>query len=828
MKNFIGIDLGTTNSAISSFDGIQTRVWKSPEQNDVTPSVIYIDKRSKYFGKRAYDNEPYNPDNSAKLFKRLMGTSTPIEFPALGFTKTPEECSAEILKVLYGYLPEEVRNCSEAGTVITVPAAFNQMQKEATLNAASLAGIGKVALMQEPVAAVMSVMRSLEKEGMFLIYDLGGGTLDVAIAESISGRVNLLAEGGIAICGGRDFDRKLVDNVVKPWLIQNFELPDDFSINEKYKSLIRLACWAVERAKIELSSREEVLISLSENEVRLKDQNQKEIYLDIQLNRTQYNSLIDKQIEESIVAIRETLKKAGLKSEDLESIVFIGGPTNYKPLRDKIVFELGVKEGINVNPMTAVAEGASLFAESIDWSTENRSRKVSTEKVSNKGEFNIDFQYKKRTSDSKSRVRFILGDKKLNDAEYQIKSIDTGWDSGRIKLEDGGSLDLSLSKDGDNNFQVFIYDSVGKTVDLNQNKITVTKTPAEIGGIPASHSIGIEALDNLGGAVSLDYIVKAGDALPKKVRKTFKTSESLKAGSTGAIRFKLWEGEIDSPITDNRFIGNFKIEGADLADGMIPIGSSIDCEFEILDSGNVLISAEISSIGERFESSKNLYARQEGQFDFSSASELLEEKANDTIDRIENIKAVVNDSKLDEIKETLDNILSKDLTKQDTEDNQKAFEDIQSAKKVLAEVRKDNLQEIRQIELNDINELFNVIKKYATESELDAFKNLSNTAQRAIENGSNEFDSYLAELKQRNFDIMWRQDWFVLERFASLQSSPHLFIDKVKFRELVSMGSTCIESNDVQKLRIVVSQLYQIKLGGNDDQMLDKANILRG
>ena len=112
MKNFIGIDLGTTNSAISSFDGIQTRVWKSPEQNDVTPSVIYIDKRSKYFGKRAYDNEPYNPDNSAKLFKRLMGTSTPIEFPALGLSKTPEECSAEILKVLYGYLPEEVRNLS--------------------------------------------------------------------------------------------------------------------------------------------------------------------------------------------------------------------------------------------------------------------------------------------------------------------------------------------------------------------------------------------------------------------------------------------------------------------------------------------------------------------------------------------------------------------------------------------------------------------------------------------------------------------------------------------------------------------------------------------
>ena len=147
MKNYIGIDLGTTNSAICSFDGIQTRVWKSPEQNDVTPSVIYMDKRSKYFGKRAYDNEPHNPGNSAKLFKRFMGTSTPIEFSSLGLSMTPEECSAEILKVLFGYLPEEIRNDLGTGTVTAVPAAFNQIQKEATKKAASLAGIGNVALM---------------------------------------------------------------------------------------------------------------------------------------------------------------------------------------------------------------------------------------------------------------------------------------------------------------------------------------------------------------------------------------------------------------------------------------------------------------------------------------------------------------------------------------------------------------------------------------------------------------------------------------------------------------------------------------------------------
>ena len=314
MSNYVGIDLGTTNSAICSYDGDQTRIWKSPEQNDVTPSVIYIDRRSKYVGKRAYDAEPRNPDNAAKLFKRLMGTSTPITLSNVDITMTPEECSAEILRVLFGYLPEELRNDPEVGTVITVPAAFNQMQKNATMQAAELAGIGQVALMQEPVAAVMSIMKTRNTDGIFVVYDLGGGTLDIALAESLGGRINLLAHGGIAMCGGRDFDRLIVDNVIKPWLFENFDLPENLSANPNYKSLLRLAAWAAERAKIELSAREEVIISLSETEARVRDQSNQEIYIDIEVTRSTLDSLIEEKVDESIDAARETLAKVGFSS----------------------------------------------------------------------------------------------------------------------------------------------------------------------------------------------------------------------------------------------------------------------------------------------------------------------------------------------------------------------------------------------------------------------------------------------------------------------------------------------------------------------------------
>ena len=377
MTSYVGIDLGVTNSVICTYDKDtrQTRVWKSPEQNDVTPSAIYIDLLgNKYVGQRAYNAASRSPDNCATLFKRFMGTSTPIELSAASLTLTPEECSAEILKTLFGYLPVEISNSPDTSTVITVPAAFNQMQKNATMEAAKMAGIGKVEFVQEPVAAVMSFMRVRGTDGIFLIYDLSGGTLNIAIAESIRKRVNILAHGGIQMCGGRDFDRALVDNLICPWLHENFELPDDFTTNPTFKSLLSLATWATERAKIELNARDETMISLSEVEVGTNDLNGDEIYLDIPLQRKFYDDLIADRVNDTIHAARDTLSETGLTPNDLESIIWVGGPTHYKPLRDKVSSELGIDGHLPVSPITAFAEGASIFAESIFAVSIDRSR----------------------------------------------------------------------------------------------------------------------------------------------------------------------------------------------------------------------------------------------------------------------------------------------------------------------------------------------------------------------------------------------------------------------------------------------------------------------
>lgn len=303
MKHYIGIDLGTTNSAICSYDGTNVRIWKSPEQNDVTPSAIYVDKRgNRYYGQKAYNQAPYNPNNSATLFKRFMGTNTKIQLEAAGLELTPEECSAEILKVLYGYLPEEIRTAPETAVVITVPAAFNQVKKAATLQAAKPAGINNVALMQEPVAAIMSIMRASGQEGIFLVYDLGGGTFDVSIAENIGGKVNLLAHGGVEMCGGRDIDRMVFNQVVVPWLRKTFDLPTDFLASQKYKSFCRIAQWATERAKMELSAMETSIIALSESEARTLDESENEMYIDIELTRSHVDEIISELVKETVDA----------------------------------------------------------------------------------------------------------------------------------------------------------------------------------------------------------------------------------------------------------------------------------------------------------------------------------------------------------------------------------------------------------------------------------------------------------------------------------------------------------------------------------------------
>ena len=760
-----------------------------------------------------------------RLFKRFMGTSTPIELPAADITMTPEGCSAEILKILFGYLPEEFRNDSDTGTVITVPAAFNQMQKDATMQAAEMANIGQVALMQEPVAAVMSIMRAHSADGIFVVYDLGGGTLDVAIAENIGGRVELHANGGIQMCGGRDFDRGLVDSFIKPWLFENFDLPQNLSGDQEYSRLLRVAAWAGERAKIQLSADEQAVISLSEVETRVRDQAGQEIYLDISIARNALDELIDAKLRETIDATRETLAEAGISPHDVERVVFIGGPTNYKPLRDKVSFELGIAASAEVNPMTAVAEGAALFAESIEWSSQSRGRKSKRGQLNSSDSLDLMFNYTARTPDAQAKILVQVGDQ-VPKAEFQIDSLDTGWTSGRLSIKDGMSVDVPLAKNGENTFQVFAFDSTGRAVALEQDKIIVTRIAATVDAIPASHSISIAALEKLGGLPTATWLIRAGDQLPKRGECIFKAAESLKAGSMGSLSFQLFEGENDDP-TDNRHIGALLIRGSDFDEGVIPAGGDLHCEFEMQDSGRIVLEVSIPSIGGTFGSGRNFYSPQEGQIDFSSESVRVSEEGEQTLQRLQDIHKVIDDPRLEQAQEKLIEASQLDPDEPDMERTQEAMEEVHRARKLITKVRKENLKKIRQMELDRISGYFDEhLRQLARPSEEKSFDNLVRTAQRVIDRDDRDFESHMDELRRINFEVLWRQDWFVVGQFQDMASAPHRFSDSAQFEKLVLAGNEYMQSDDIDALRQVVAHLAQIRidLGSGTDMFI---NIVR-
>lgn len=828
MAVYVGIDLGTTNSAICTFDGEHLRTWKSPEQNDVTPSAIYNDGRRKFVGRKAYDMIPLAEECTARLFKRLMGTSTPIRIKGADVPITPEDCSAEILKTLFGYLPEEVRT-NVVGAVITVPAAFNQMQKDATLQAAEQAGIGAVALMQEPVAAVMSVMRSRSSDGIFIVYDLGGGTLDVAIADAAGGRVSLQAHGGIEMCGGRDWDRAIADSVVRPWLNQNFALPESIRTDGEYRRLVPLIEMAVERAKIELSSQGHAMVQLAESEIRMRDLNGNDIYLEAPLEKSQLDALIEQHLKDSIQAVRDTMDQAHLSSHDINRLVFVGGPTQYKTVRDRVAFELGVAGALDVNPMTAVAEGAAVFAESIDWSSQKRGRKTNRG-VLDAEAIGLSFNYIARTPSSKAKLVVKLAKPLKAGAEFQLDSLDTGWSSGRIALTDGAALDLTLAKSGDNTFQISAFSADGAAIRLPADRITISRTAATIDAIPASHSVGLEVLDKIGGKPVLEWMVRSGEALPKKGSIKVRAGSSIRAGGSGALLFKMWQGEIESPVDDNLFVGDLRITGNDLESGVIPHGAEIHCEYEISDSGNISVEISVPDAGVSVGAGHNFYSRQEGQIDFEQASKIIDEQADQLESRLGALTRQLDDDALDDATAKLEEARSLSNSSSAPEDAKKAMDRLNEVKRLLAVVRKRNLGQTRQIDLDSCTEIFDEhCREHAKASEETQFDNAARAAANVIESRESAFETQLDRMRGINFDVLWRQDWFVVQRFKRLAQSPHQFQNKGEHSTLVAQGLQAIQKDDMDALRSVTWGLMarSVTTGGEDSMTLD-VNIVRG
>ena len=347
MSKTIGIDLGTTNSCVAVYEGGEAKVIANPEGSRTTPSVVAFKNGEIIVGQAAKNQMVTNPDTIASI-KRLMGTSKKVK--ANGKEYTPEEISAMILgdlkKTAEAYLGETVKKA-----VITVPAYFNDAQRQATKNAGKIAGLEVERIINEPTAAALAYgMDKQEKTEQILVYDLGGGTFDVSILEIGDGVFEVKSTSGNNHLGGDDYDQRIID-----YLVKEFKKSNSIDLSKDKMAMQRLKD-AAEKAKKDLSGMTTTNISLP----FISQGEDGPVHLEISLSRAKFEDLTRDLTESTLEPVRKALKDAKLTKKDIDKVLLVGGSTRMPRIAEIIKEELGQEASKGVNPDEVVAMGAAI------------------------------------------------------------------------------------------------------------------------------------------------------------------------------------------------------------------------------------------------------------------------------------------------------------------------------------------------------------------------------------------------------------------------------------------------------------------------------------
>ena len=349
MAKVIGIDLGTTNSVVSVMEGGEPVVITNPEGSRITPSVVGFTKDGqRLVGRLAKNQAVSNPDRTISSIKRHMGD--PNYHVAIdGKNYTPPEISAMILQKLKSdaeaYLGETVTQA-----VITVPAYFNDSQRQATKDAGKIAGLEVLRMINEPTAAALAYGLDKDQDETVLVFDLGGGTFDVSILELSEGVFEVKATNGDTVLGGDDFDKKIMD-----WMVEEFKKENGIDLSQDKMSAQRLI-EAAEKAKIELSSMSQTNINLPFITADASGPK----HLDLTLSRAKFDELTADLVERTMVPTRKAMEDAGLSSNEIDKIILVGGSTRIPAVQDAIRKILGKEPSKGVNPDECVSIGAAI------------------------------------------------------------------------------------------------------------------------------------------------------------------------------------------------------------------------------------------------------------------------------------------------------------------------------------------------------------------------------------------------------------------------------------------------------------------------------------
>lgn len=801
-----GIDLGTTNSAIAKFVKGDVEVFKNPLETgkETLPSVVYYKNDKIIVGSRARTYLERDAKNVFSTFKRKMGTTESFKVKNTDQSKTPVELSAEVIKELKGFVHtgEQVD-----AAVITIPASFDVIQSNATKESGLLAGFKQVILLQEPIAASLAYANKHKekdlKDGQWLVYDLGGGTFDVALIRIKDGEMKVLDHEGDNFLGGADFDNLMVEKMIVPFLNKNYkftDLEDELkSAMGKRNALYFRLLWIAEQAKISLSSRTSAEVELRD----ITDESDEDIDISFEITRSEFESLIKEDIDKTIEKIKKILVRNSLKSSDIQFTLMVGGSTYIPYVRKRVEEILQIPINCDIDPTTAIAIGAAYYAGTKEKNFDQDKIKKTISGI------RVKLAYQ-RTSQEDEEILAGRIDGNIDGLFYQITREDKGYDSGRKKLTARVSEDLPLLKNSYNFFRFAILDGQNNIVDTDVELIGIAHGKYNVSGQPLPYDICLvrDANPDLdGSSTKLDLIFQKNTILPQKKTIYPSLNKTVIKGSDDKIIIKVVEGSQYNLPEANQTIGDLKILGKKLSRDIVR-NAEIEITLEMSESRDLKVTVYIPMSDQQFTEVFNPSQRSlsvvELQEDVETLGDKLETEISEAVQREDYETADTLTALKKKVGDLVDN--TKQLTDDDVTDKKFQYED--NKRKIAQEI--DNATRDKRIDLLKIkyNEDKAWCKEILDENGNDHDHKIFNDIAAREQSFLNSITPVkimeaIDELVELGAVILWRTPTFLENRFKRLIEKPQLFNDQEQAKSLIESGNLAITNKNYDRLKEV-------------------------
>lgn len=811
-----GIDLGTTNSCVAKQSNSDIIVYQNLDNMNVTPSAIYMGKNGRMLvGRRAYDKVISEPENTAIEFKRLMGVKTSKHFELAEKEMTPVELSAEVLKSLRDDVYRNT-NTYLNHAIITVPAAFGTIQCEDTYKAAEIAGFKSVVLLQEPIAAGIAYGAKLDsKDQYWLVFDFGGGTLDIAIISTFDGRLTVVNHEGDNYLGGKNIDEAIYKDVIEPVIEAKFELPND---SAKMEFIHRKLLIVAEDAKKALSTSNTTTMDIFDIG---DDENGEPIECRIELTKNKFDEIIKPIIDKCIALCDKAIAESKITKEQIAKILLVGGTTLVPAIREALKSYYNIELDTSIDPMTVVARGAAIYGSSYKVPHEE------TEATVTENDITVVMEYAPATSEDTANIigRFSSTNETITYAQIKIDETSGIWTSGWMDVldEEQGlfDVDVMLQKNTINNFKLSVRDTNGVMLNIldsefqikHQDNVLITSAP------PIPHSLCVEITAD--GKRKLEKMLIKGTTLPAKTMRNFKANKTIKPNSEDFIAIKIWEGEnVDNP-EDNQWVGNIYIRSESI-NRPIPEGFDIEVGITIDESRKISVTAYVPHLD--LEISDNLVYNSE-QLDLQKPMQLLENDIRVLYNEIDNI---IEEADLNDIIERAEQYATDlhDIDLEYMECNKLIGLDDDRVVRLLKKFHslKAQVSELRYLlnestkestELDEIVNMEETIKKFGDEDDMLEFKELSENYKKidsdARSKGKQHYKEKMSELQAR---VMFNNPDIIKYFLIELCNPTKVYHDERQALHWKEKGLIAIKNDDMFGMKEALRNL--MKLSGQD------------